>query len=395
MTNKTGILILNSGSTSLKFAVYVLSNNQLELFVAGAFSGMPNKTICNIKVYPHTNTAIDLTHKVVNHEFALETLFAQLKLYLTDIDITYVGHRIVHGGAKFSSATKLTPEILDYLETLTQLEPSHQPYQVLGARIINKLLPNSKQSATFDTAFHNKMPDYAKYYAVSKNIHNTGVRHWGFHGISYHYINNQLQQLLPQAKRAIVAHLGGGCSLCAIKDGVSIDTTMQFGAITGLAMSNRSGDFPIDAALYLLKNNFFTIEQLEQELSTNSGLLGVSNISNSMQDLEASTDNNAKNALAHFEYSIIKYIGAYTALLAGLDVLVFSGGIGEHDSKLRSRLCTKLAWLGIKLDETLNQQATTKQITKISSNDSTIAVYVIPTNEELVVAQDLLELYLK
>ena len=200
---------------------------------------------------------------------------------------------------------------------------------------------------------------------------------------------------MPEAKRSIVAHLGGGASLCAIKDGKSIDTSMQFGAITGLPMATRSGDFPADAVFYLLKQGYYSVEQLEILLQKHSGLLGASaGLSEDMYVLEHSSSAPSLQALEYFDYSVLKFIGAYAAVLEGLDLLVFTAGIGENDAKFRARICAKLAWHGIKLDEALNLQAVGgKTATKISASDSSVTVYVIPTNEELMIAQNVVELF--
>ena len=394
--SKNGILILNSGSTSLKFAIYALTNNELSIVASGQFTGMPSATKLKIKD-ANGNELLnsDLTHETVDHEIALTKLIQLSEKFAPDFTITHAGHRIVLGGEKHFTAAKLDAETLDYLDGLSKIEPTHQSYEVMGARALAKVFPHIAQSATFDTSFHRTMPHVSEFYPVPDEITVKGVRHWGFHGISYAYINTQIAKVMPEAKRTIVAHLGGGASLCAIKEGKSIDTSMQFGAITGLPMATRSGDFPADAVFYLLKQGFYSVEQLESLLQKHSGLIGASEgLSEDMYVLENNSSLPSSQALEYFDYSVLKFIGAYTALLEGLDLLVFTAGIGENDAKFRARICAKLAWHGIKLDETLNFQAVGgKAATKISASDSTVAVYVIPTNEELMIAQNVVELF--
>ena len=394
---QSGILILNSGSTSLKFALYQLTNQELEVVATGSFTGMPKNA--NLKIKASTGqTLTNLTFTAqdnVNHEVALSKLLPLLHKQFPDLNVAYAGHRIVLGGEKYTQAIKLDAESLAYLEDLSKIEPTHQAYEVMGARALAKIFPEIKQSATFDTSFHRTMPVVAEFYPVPATITAQGVRHWGFHGISYAYISRQIAKIAPTAKRVIVAHLGGGASLCAMLEGKSIDTSMQFGAITGLPMATRSGDFPADAVFYLLKQCAYTVDSLETELEKHSGLLGASlGISDDMRTLEQSDDLHAQQALAYFDYAVLKYIGAYTAALEGLDTLVFTAGIGENDAKFRARICAKLAWLGIQIDPEANLTAVgCAQAHKISQENSQVAVYVIPTNEELMIALNVAELY--
>ncbi len=393
----TGILVLNSGSTSLKFALYQTTETELNIVASGGFTGMPNNAHLKIKA-ADKQTISNLNFNSednLDHEAALIKLLTILREKFPNLNIEYAGHRIVLGGEKYTQATKLDSASLEYLENLSKIEPTHQAYEVMGALILAKVFPEIKQSATFDTSFHRTMPKVAEFYPVPETITAHGVRHWGFHGISYAYISRQLTAVAPNAKRVIVAHLGGGASLCAMLDGKSIDTSMQFGAITGLPMATRSGDFPADAIFYLLKQCKYTAENLEAELEKHSGLIGASlGISDDMRTLEDSNNPNAQQALAYFDYSVLKYIGAYTAALEGLDALVFTAGIGENDAKLRARIGEKLAWLGVKLDSEANLNAVGGiNARRISQEDSKVEVYVIPTNEELMIALNVAELY--
>jgi acetate kinase len=232
------------------------------------------------------------------------------------------------------------------------------------------------------------MPEVAQTYALPQDVRDAGVRHWGYHGISYDYISRQVPKFAPNARRVIAAHLGGGASMCAMLDGRSIETTMAFGAVTGLPMATRSGDVPQDALFYLLRRKLFDVVSLEKMLYEHSGLLGLSGISGDMRVLQESKDPRAVAAIEHFVYAMTKYAGAYAAVLGGLDAFVFTAGIGENSAPLRAALCRKLGWLGVKLDP----QANASGGPRISTADSGVSVWVIPTNEELMIAQHTLAL---
>lgn len=392
---RNAVIVINSGSTSLKFALYAITGNDLEVVGNGSYTGMPQST--HIKIKNATATILeekDFPDENINHEKALALLIPKLEELFPDIQVKYAGHRVVSGGEKFMQSVKLDNKVIDYLEQLSKIEPTHQHFEVMGAKALAKVFPDIIQTASFDTSFHRTMPKVAEFYAVPDEITNHGVRHWGFHGISYAYISTQLVKLVPEAKRTIVAHLGGGASLCAMLDNKSIDTSMQFGAITGLTMATRSGDFPADAVFYLLKQGIYTPVELETILSKKSGLLALSgNLSESMQIIEKNNSEAAIYAREKFDYMLLKHIGAYTAILGGLDTLIFTAGIGENDARLRKRICDQLAWLGVKLDDSANTYAVGgTEAVKISNNDSKITVYVIPTNEELMIARSTLEI---
>jgi acetate kinase len=268
------------------------------------------------------------------------------------------------------------------------MEPSHQAYNVLGARGLAAAFPGLPQVACFDSSFHRTMPSVAQIYALPQDVRDAGARHWGYHGISYDYISRQLPKYAPEARRVIAAHLGGGTSMCAMLDGRSVETTMGFAGVSGLPMGTRSGDVPIDVLFYLLRGKKFDDKSLEKMLYERSGLLGLSGISGDMRELEASKDSRAAAAIDYFVYAMTKFAGAYAAVLGGLDAFVFTAGIGEHCARVRAALCSNLAWLGIKLDE----QANAADGPRISAPDSAVSVWVIPTNEELMIAQHTLAL---
>ena len=263
------------------------------------------------------------------------------------------------------------------------MEPSHQSFNVRGARALAASFPGLPQVACFDNSFHRTMPEVAQIYALPKDVRDAGVRHWGYHGLSYDYISRQVPKFAPEARRVIAAHLGGGASMCAMLDGRSIETTMGFAAVAGLPMATRSGDVPADALFYLLRRKLFDDASLEKMLYERAGLLGLSGSSDDMRALQESTDPAAVAAVAYFVYAMIKYTGAYAAVLGGLDAFVFTAGIGENSAPVRAALCRKLAWLGVTLDE----RANASNGPRISAPDSRVSVWVIPTNEELMIAQ--------
>ena len=383
----TGIVVVNSGSTSLKFAVYhAEAGSQLDVLCRGMIDSMqtdPHFVVKDKSGKPLAAHEWGEGH-AIDHGQALQYALTWIEKNMPGIKITAVGHRVVLGGQRFESPVLIEGDVLDYLEALVVMEPSHQPYNVAGARAIAKAFPGLPQVACFDTSFHRTMPEIAQTYALPKDVREkAGVRHWGYHGISYDYISRQIPKHDAHARRAIVCHLGGGASMCAMLDGKSIETTMGFGGVTGLPMATRSGDVPEDALFYLLRQKFYDDVSLEHMLYHKSGLLGLSETSGDMRELQNSDDPRAKLAFDYFVYAIVKYAGAYASVLGGLDALVFTAGIGENSAPVRAAVCEKLNWLGVSLDEAQNK----KNGPRISAPDSRVSVWVIPTNEELMIAQ--------
>lgn len=382
----SAVMCINAGSTSLKFAVYQ-SQPTLVLQCRGQIEGLQDQpTFAASDAQGHALPPPRGPLKnPLDHRQALTLVLDWLKGPFPDLKIQAAAHRIVHGGERFSAPVLLDDEVLNYLETLCVLEPSHQTVNVGAARAMLAAHPGLRQIACFDTAFHRHMPAVAQHYAVAPELRQAGLQHWGFHGISYEYLSHRMQADWPQARRVIAMHLGGGASVCALKDGQSVDTSMGFGAISGLPMSTRCGDLPVEGVLYLLRSKRFTLDELEPLLFQKSGLLGLSGLSGDMRTLEARSPDHAPSrfAIDSFVYALSKYVGAYAAVLGGVDALVFSGGIGEHSALVRAAVCQRLAWLGVALDETANlsQQAC------ISSPGSAIAVRVLPTDEELMMAR--------
>ncbi|MGD0431506.1 MAG: acetate/propionate family kinase [Acetobacteraceae bacterium] len=380
------IVVFNAGSTSLKFAAYTLdATRSLPLVCLGridSLQGDPHFVVKNATGKPLDAHEWGDGH-TIDHRTALHFVITWLEANLADTKVAAAGHRIVLGGTRFEAPVLIEGDVLDYLDSLAAMEPSHQPFNVRGARAFAEAFPGLPQVACFDTSFHRTMPEMAQTYALPQDVRDAGVRHWGYHGISYDYISRQVPKYAPDARRVIAAHLGGGASLCAMLDGRSIETTMGFGAVSGLPMATRAGDVPAGALFYLLRRKLFDDVSLETMLYERSGLLGLSGISGDMRKLQQSEDPRAIAAVAHFVYAMTKYAGAYAAVLGGLDAFVFTAGIGENSAPLRAALCAKLAWLGVKLDERANVSGGPR----ISTPDSRVSVWVIPTNEELMIAQ--------
>ena len=389
MTN--AVIVLNAGSTSVKFGAYgVDGSDTLRLLCRGqveSMQGDPHFVARGANGKPLPTHTWGAGH-AIDHKSALQYVITWLESSAGGMTVAAAGHRVVLGGTRFAVPVRIGGDVLDYLESLTAMEPSHQAYNVLGARVIAEAFPRLPQVACFDSSFHRTMPTVAQTYALPQDARDAGARHWGYHGISYDYISRQLPKYAPHARRVIAAHLGGGASMCAVLDGRSMETMMGFAGVSGLPMATRSGDVPVDVLFYLLRCKTFNDASLEKMLYERSGLLGLSGVSGDMRELETSKDPRAAAAIDCFVYAMTKFAGAYAAVLGGLDAIVFTAGIGEHSARIRAALCRNLAWLGVKLDE----QANAGGGPRISAPDSAASVWVIPTNEELMIAHHTLAL---
>ncbi len=385
------IVVINAGSTSLKFAAYTVdAARSLPLVCSGQIDSVqddPHFVAKNPDGKPLDTHDWGAGH-AIDHKTALHFVITWLEKNIASMKVVVAGHRIVLGGTRFEAPVLIDADVLAYLDSLVIMEPSHQPYNVRGARALAAAFPGLPQVACFDTSFHRTMPEVAQIYALPKEVLDAGARHWGYHGISYDYISRQVPRYAPDARRVIVAHLGGGASMCAMLDGKSVETTMGFGGLTGLPMATRSGDVPQDLLFYLLRRKLFDDASLEKMLYERAGLLGLSSISDDMRELEASDDPRAAAAIDFFVYAMTKYVGAYTSVLGGLDALVFTAGIGENSALVRAGLCRALGWLGVTLDTAANA----RNGPRISAGASRVSVWVIPTNEELMIAQHTLAL---
>ena len=378
------ILTLNAGSSSLKFA----------LFDAGSLTATVRGEIENLGDAPHLR-ARDAAGAVLAEQHwpggladpyatALDALMVFAQAHLGGNELGAVGHRVVHGGIDHGRPERLTPTLMAALVALTPLDPLHMAHNLAPMRVIAASRPALPQVACFDTAFHHTMPPVARCLALPRAITEAGVQRYGFHGLSYEYIASQLVTVSPglAAGRVIVAHLGSGASLCALQAGRSIETTMGFSALDGLVMGTRCGSLDPGAILYLGAQGH-SFADITDMLYRRSGLLGVSGISDDVRVLLASGDPHAKAALELFSYRMAGLVGSLASALGGLDGLVFTAGIGEHAAPVRAALCVRLAWLGLRLDETANAAGAGL----ISAVDSAIEVRVIPADEEAMIAR--------
>jgi acetate kinase len=385
------ILSVNAGSSTLKFSIYPVDESVVQPSVlVGSYEGLePNGAPILKYGYEGELKSIPLECASGDPFACALNQLKELVLTLPNIPkIQAIAHRIVHGGSLFTKSVISTPSILNELSKLNALAPLHQPHNIEGVRAFAAAFPDIPQVLCFDTAFHKTVSEIESAFALPTEITSEGVKRYGFHGLSYQYI---MGVLLDCSKRAmgkvLMAHLGNGASLCAALGGQSVATTMGFSALDGLMMGTRAGSLDAGVLLYLLDKGY-TAEQLEKLLYKKSGLLGVSGISADMRKLRASNDPSAIKAIEIFTHRVVRESGAMIACLGGLDVIGFSGGIGEHDHQLRQAVCEKLSWLGVKLDQDLNQRAMQEEISKISAKDSAIEVWVVPTDEGLVAARD-------
>jgi acetate kinase len=299
--------------------------------------------------------------------------------------VTSVGHRVVHGGSRFQGPERITPEALQAIEALCPLAPLHQPQAVAAIRAVAEALPQAAQVACFDTAFHRTQPEIAGWIALTRALHDKGVRRYGFHGLSYAYLARRVAELDPALSRGrlILAHLGSGASLCALAGGRSLDATMGFSPLDGLVMGTRPGAIDPGAVLYLMQHERRSADEIEDLLYHRSGLLGVSGESGDMQALLASPGAQAREAVELFVYRAAREAGGLVSVLGGLDGIVFAGGIGEHSAEIRARICARLAWLGVAIDAEANARV---REGRISADGSRVRAWVVPTDEERVIA---------
>jgi acetate kinase len=381
------ILVLNSGSSSLKFSAF-LQGEPLKLLLRGQLEGLVTQP--HFVARDGAGPVIAEKHWVagtqLGHEGAIEFLFAWVREgALRGHRVVAAGHRVVHGGLKFTKPVAIDAEVLAALEALVPLAPLHQPHNLAAIKAIAQRVPDLAQVACFDTAYHRTQPELAQAFALPRRYAEEGVLRYGFHGLSYEYIASILPgtDARAAAGRTVVAHLGNGASMCAMKAGQSIANTMGFTALDGLPMGTRCGALDPGVLLYLMDRHRMDARALEKLIYHESGLLGVSGISSDVRTLLASTDSRAAEALDLFVYRIGRELGSLAAALGGLDAVVFTGGIGENAAPIRARVCRDAAWLGLELDEAANDA----NGPRISAPASAVAVWVIPTNEELMIAR--------
>ena len=381
MDSSRRILTVNSGSSSIKFSIYSLPAEQLE--IAGSLSRI-GRNSGSFQIKDGRGEAIHNEQlEITDHAAALKTLLDWLG---RSAKPNAIGHRIVHGGPKYTAPEIVTPELIATLKALAPLAPNHLPREITAIEAIDKTYPETTQVACFDTAFHRGMPEVAKVYALPESARSDGiVQRYGFHGLSYEYIAGELHRIGSGKGRVIVCHLGNGASMAALRDGKSIETTMGFTPTGGIVMSTRCGDIDPEVVLYLIEEKHLDAAAVRDALTASGGMLGLSGSSGDMQDLHRRENTCAKAALAVevFCYSARKALGSLAAALGGLDTLVFTGGIGENDADVRGRICKGLDFLGIRIDS--RQNAGGDAI--ISEESAQVQVRVMKTNEELMLAR--------
>jgi acetate kinase len=389
-------LVLNAGSSSIKFSLFAEARAEPALVARGQVEG--------IYTAPHF-AAKDATGKPagekrwepgakLGHDGALAHIIEWLKAtHGRDHRLAAVGHRVVHGGTDYAAPVRLDAAVVAKLAKLVPLAPLHQPHNLAPIRTLLERAPELPQVACFDTAFHRSNPPLAQMFALPKELDDAGVRRYGFHGLSYEYVASALRRFDERAARGrtVVAHLGNGASMCALQAGRSIASTMGFTAVDGLPMGTRCGAIDPGVVLYLMDERKLDARAIEKLIYTQSGLLGVSGVSSDMRALLESSDPRAKLAVDLFVYRIGRELGSLAAALGGLDAIVFTAGIGEHAAPIRERVCREAAWLGVALDP----QANAKHGPRISTAASRTAAWVIPTNEELMIARHTRDLLAK
>ena len=381
------IVVLNAGSSSIKFSLFVERGETLELDIRGQIEGLytkahfvskePDGAVRAEKSWPE---GVEL-----GHDGALDHLIGHLRSELSGDRLIGIGHRVVHGGLAYTQPVRVDVEVLKVLETFIPLAPLHQPHNLAPIRRALERAPELPQVACFDTSFHRTQPEVAQMFALPAELREAGVMRYGFHGLSYEYIAATLPEIAPTAAKgkSVVLHLGNGASMCAIEAGRSLASTMGFTAVEGLPMGTRSGSLDPGVILHLMDQRGMDARAIEKLIYNQSGLLGVSGISSDMRTLLASEEPRARLAVELFLYRIRRELGSLAAALGGLDAIVFTAGIGENAPEIRSRVCRDAAWLGVEIDEAANAAGRGC----ISTSSSRVAVWVIPTNEELMIAR--------
>lgn len=387
------VLVLNCGSSSIKYQ-FIDTENETAL-AKGMVEriGMTGAVLSHSR---HDGENIKIVGEILDHQIAIEYVIAILLSpnhgVIKDIkEIDAVGHRVVHGGEVFSASVLVDDEVVKVLQDNIELAPLHNPPNIKGIQAVSKLLPKTPQVGVFDTAFHSKMPPRSFLYGIPYELYKKyKIRRYGFHGTSHLFVSNKAAELMEKSidqLKIITAHLGNGCSIAAINNGVSVDTSMGFTPLEGLLMGTRSGDLDPSLILYIMGKEGLSLGEANTLLNKHSGLIGISGESSDMREILASVQDEQKRSIYAFEifcYRIKKYIGAYTAAMGGLDALVFTGGIGENAVEVREAVCREMDFLGIKLDKLKNEN----KETLISDSSSKVKVFRIQTNEELVIALD-------
>ena len=394
------ILVLNCGSSSIKYKLYDMTTKTVMAQGGIEKLGLPDSFL-KFTLPDGTKKVIEkpMPEHTVGVELILNTLISPEYGCISDMhEIDAVGHRLVHGGEKFNSSVLITPDVIKKMEECSDLAPLHNPANLKGVAAITKILPDVPQVGVFDTAFHQTMPAHSYMYPLPYEYYEKyGVRRYGFHGTSHRYVSRRACEFLGldyNKTKIITAHIGGGGSVAAIMNGKSVDTSMGLTPVEGLMMGTRCGDVDLGAIIYLMEKEHMDVHTLSDIINKKSGVLGVSGVSSDMRDIEkaiAEGNKRARLAWDMFEYRLKKYIGAYVAVMDGVDVIVFTGGIGENQTITRDYICQGMTYLGIKYDKELNARTRGEEV-EISTPDSKVRVVVIPTDEELTIASDTMEI---
>lgn len=390
------ILVLNCGSSSVKYKLIALSGNEQHILAEGGVEkvGLPDSFL----KFKYNGEKVTINASMPNHNVAIRIILDNLTSEkfgcIKNFDeIEAVGHRLVHGGEKFNSSVLINDEVIAKVKECYDLAPLHNPVNIAGVDAISEILPDVPQVGVFDTAFHQTMPSYAYMYGLPYEMYEKyGVRRYGFHGTSHRYVSRRACEFLGleyEKQRIITCHIGNGGSITAIKDGKSVDTSMGLTPVEGLIMGTRCGDVDPGALLYIQQKEHLDHEGMQALINKKSGVAGLTGVSSDMRDIEKAVEEGNERAimaLNMYEYRITKYIGAYTAALGGVDVIVFTGGVGENQTGTRERICKQLGFLGIEFDVEKNK--TRGEEIELSTPNSKVRVVVIPTDEEYMIARD-------
>lgn len=396
------ILVLNCGSSSIKYQLFNMTKDSSEVLAKGGVEkvGLKGSFLKHIK---ESGEQVLLEGEILDHETGIDYILGVLTSdkhgcikELEEIDA--VGHRVVHGGESFNSSVFITAQVIAEMEKCIELAPLHNPPNLKGIRAISDLLSDVPQVGVFDTAFHQTMPMHAYMYAIPYSLYKKyGVRRYGFHGTSHRYVSKRACEVLGvdyKTQRIISCHMGNGASITAIQNGESVDTSMGFTPLEGLMMGTRCGDLDVGAATFIMDKEMIGTRSASILFNKHSGMLGVTGISSDMREVEDAVkkgDSMAILGTKMYSYRIRKYIGSYAAAMGGLDILIFTGGIGENDALIRADSCEGLDFIGIELDQEVNSKIRGKEM-KITKKESKVSVVVIPTDEELVIAQDTMKI---
>lgn len=387
------ILVINCGSSSLKYQLIDMKNEEVMA------KGLVERIGIEGSILTHRPEGMDkvvIEQPMKDHKDAiklvLDALVDKKHGVISDMsEISAVGHRVVHGGEKYSESVLIDDEVLKAIDECTKLAPLHNPPNIIGINACKALMPNTPMVAVFDTAFHQTIPDYAYMYALPYELYKKhGIRKYGFHGTSHRYVSKIALNLLGKKdSKIITCHLGNGASVAAIKDGKSVDTSMGFTPLDGLVMGTRCGSLDPAVVTFLIKDAGYTADEVDKIMNKKSGVYGISGVSSDFRDIEKAADEgnkNAKLALEMFAYRVKSTIGSYAAAMGGVDAIVFTAGLGENSAEMRERICDGLEFLGVEIDKKKN--AVRGKVAEISKDNSKTKVYVIPTNEELMIARD-------